>query len=144
MRTKRATEPTWVPRVAVLGAHFDLLQEHGGEHGLRQRGALLDAALARPMNTYNYAPHCDLADLAAAYAYAITKVSHPFNDGNKRIGFAVAAMFLELNGHDIEHPEVDVVKTMLAVAEGSMSEKKLAKWIRAGMRPSQKGERGGG
>jgi death-on-curing protein len=141
MRTKKTTEPTWVPRVAVLGAHFDLLQEHGGEHGLRQRGAPLDAALVRPVNKYNYAPGCDLADLAAAYAFAIAKVSHPFNDGNKRTGFAVAAMFLELNGLEVEYPEVDVVKTMLAVAEGSMSEKKLAKWFRSGIRGSRSGER---
>lgn len=126
-------EPTWVPRLAVLSAHFDQLQEHGGEQGLREQGNLLDAALARPRNKFAYDSECDLADLAAAYAFAITKTSHPFMDGNKRTGLVVAVMFLILNGYSINHPEDAAVRTMLAVADGSLSEDDLAAWFREGM-----------
>lgn len=126
-------EPTWVPRLAVLAAHFDQLREHGGKHGLRGKGTLLDAALARPLNRFAYDYDCDLADLAAAYAFGITKTSHPFNDGNKRAGFVIASIFLDLNGYALNHLNDDVVTTMLAVADGSLTEEGLAAWFRAGM-----------
>lgn len=126
-------EPTWVPRLAVLAVHFDQLREHGGEHGLREQGTLLDAALARPVNKFAHDPDCDLADLAAAYAFGIAKTSHPFHDGNKRAGFVVAAIFLDLNGYALTHSDEAVVRAMLAVADGTLSEKKLASWFRAGM-----------
>jgi death-on-curing protein len=127
------TEPTWVPRLAVIAAHFDQLQEHGGEHGVREQGALLDAALARPRNKFAYETESDLADLAAAYAFAIGKTSCPFLDGNKRTAFVTAVIFLILNGYTITHSEDAAGATMLAVADGSLSEAGLAAWFRSGI-----------
>lgn len=126
-------EPRWIPRLAVIAAHFNQLQEHGGKYGLREGGAPFDAALARPLNKFAYEPECGFADLAAAYAFAIAKVSHPFVDGNKRTGFVVAGMFLMLNGQGLTHSEEAVETTMLAVADGSMSEEQLAAWFRDGI-----------
>lgn len=119
-----------MPRIAVLAAHFDQLQEHGGEQGLIEQGSLLDAALDRARNKYAYHPESDLADLAAAYVFGIAKVSHPFLDGNKRTAFVVAVMFLILNGKTVGHAADDVAKTMFGVAEGSISESELADWFR--------------
>ena len=122
-------EPTWVPEVVVIGAQFDQLLEHGGQQGLRDKGALLAAALARPKNKFIY-EDADLASLAAAYAFAIAKTSHPFFDGNKRAGWVVALVFLELNGHEVIVTDNAAIETMLAVADGSMSEDALAEWFR--------------
>ena len=133
MKVRLTTEPIWVPQMAVIAAHFDQLQEHGGAYGLRERGALLEAALARPRNKFAYEELVDLADLAAAYAFGIAKASHPFNDGNKRTGFVVAVIFLILNGKTINHPEASATQAMRAVADGSMSEEQLAEWLRAGL-----------
>lgn len=127
------TEPTWVPRLAVIAAHVDQLQEHGGEHGLREQGGPLDAALARPRNKFTYEPNSDLAELAAAYAFAIAKACHPFVDGNKRTAFAVAVIFLILNGYAISHSEDAVEAMMAGIADGSISEQELAAWFRAGL-----------
>lgn len=127
------SEPTWVPRLAVIAAHFDQLQEHGGEHGIREQGALLDAALGRPRNKFAYESEGDLADLAAAYEFAIGKTSCPFLDGNKRTGFVTAVIFLILNGYTITHSEDGAEGTRLAVADGSLSEADLAEWFRAGI-----------
>lgn len=64
---------------------------------LRNR-AILEAALARPVNRFVYADQLPpLAELAAAYAYGITK-AHAFIDGNKRTALIVALVFLSLNG----------------------------------------------
>ena len=44
--------------------------------------------------------------------------------------FVVAVMFLLLNGKAVAHSEDEVTKTMLGVADGSISEPDLADWFR--------------
>jgi death-on-curing protein len=122
-------EPRWVPRVVVEAVHYDQIREHGGPPGLRDEDAL-EAALARPRHKWNYKRRPDLASLAAAYGYGLVR-NHPFRDGNKRVAFLTMAIFLGLNGHELESEEADVVTTMLTLAAGDLSEARLAKWVRA-------------
>ena len=121
-------EPRWVPRLVVDSVHVDQLREHGGLPGVRDENAL-EAALARPRQKWNYEPESDLSVLAAAYAFGVAK-AHPFNDGNKRTAFLTMVIFLGLNGKDLNASESDVVQVMVALAEGSLKEPGLAKWIR--------------
>ena len=120
--------PRWVPRLVVDAAHLDQLREHGGLPGIRDENAL-EAALARAPQKAHYRPETDLAALAAAYAFGLAK-AHPFNDGNKRIAFLTAMIFLGLNGKDLDATEAEVVQTMTALAAGSLTEPAMAKWIR--------------
>ncbi|MCC6317346.1 MAG: type II toxin-antitoxin system death-on-curing family toxin [Gemmatimonadaceae bacterium] len=124
-------EPRWVPRALVEAVHLDQLRAHGGMPGLRDEGAL-ESALARPCNKLAYGKRVDHASLAAAYAFGLAR-NHPFNDGNKRIAFLVAVIFLGLNGWDFVAPDADVVAHMVALADGRLTEAKLAKWLRAGL-----------
>ncbi len=121
-------EPRWVPRLVVDASHLDQLREHGGMPGIRDDGGL-EAALARPRQKWNYQPDSDLATLAAAYAFGIAK-AHPFSDGNKRTAFLTAAIFLGLNGRDLDATEAEVVQAMTALAAGSLTEPAMATWIR--------------
>ena len=121
-------QPRWLPRLVIEAAHLDQLREHGGLPGLRDEDAL-EAALDRARQKWNYDPESDLATLAAAYAYGLT-TAHPFNDGNKRIGFLAMAIFLGLNGKDLDASETEVVQVMVALAARSLGEAQLAKWIR--------------
>lgn len=43
--------------------------------------------------------------LAALYAEGIMAHNHPFNDGNKRTGYAAANLFLSRNGHDLQQAD---------------------------------------
>jgi len=122
----------WVPRLVVDSVHFEQLNEHGGSQGVRDQSAL-ESALARPQHRHVYKENADLADLAAAYAFGIAR-SHPFVDGNKRTAFVVAEIFLGLNGHEIETTDEDVVDTFMRLADGNLSEKRLAEWIREHMK----------
>jgi death-on-curing protein len=45
------------------------------------------------------------------------------------------AVFLELNGWTLDAPEPEVVRTMLAIAEGRLDEPDLASWLRVNMHP---------
>lgn len=126
-------EIRWVSEAVVLAIHDEQLAEHGGASGLRDESLLL-SALARPRNIATYGTP-DLADLAAAYATGIAR-NHAFVDGNKRMAIIVAAgVFLPLNGYEITAANEELVRVMLAVADGSMSEPDMAAWFRKWMRP---------
>ncbi|HVB32221.1 MAG TPA: type II toxin-antitoxin system death-on-curing family toxin [Gemmatimonadaceae bacterium] len=121
-------EPRWVPRVVVEAVHLDQLREHGGLQGIRDDAAL-EAALARPRQKWHYDPNVDLATLGAAYAFGLAK-AHAFNDGNKRIAFLTAVVFLGLNGRDLAADEPEVVQAMTALAAGTLSEAQMGTWLR--------------
>jgi death-on-curing protein len=121
-------EPRWLKRGWVDALHFQQLKRFGGLYGIRDEGAI-ESALARARNRWEYAPERDLAALAAAYGYGLVR-SHGYSDGNKRIGFVAMAVFLDLNGWSLEAPEPEVVRIMVDVADGRISEAKLADWVR--------------
>lgn len=125
-------EPKWVSRVVVEAAHFDQIRTHGGLAGLRDESAL-ESALARPRNRLAYGRKPDLARLAAAYAFGLAR-GHPFRDGNKRIAFLTAVVFLGLNGYEFEATDDEVVAQVVALAAGRVSEARLATWMRQHMR----------
>lgn len=124
--------PLWLARDVILTVHDEQLAEHGGAGGIRDAG-LLESALARPQNLFAYGDP-DLADPAAAYAFAIVK-NHPFVDGNKRTGFVAAELFLALNGYDLAADDQACVLTMLALAAGELEEGALSAWVRAHLQP---------
>lgn len=126
------TEPVWLERRWVDALHFQQLRRFGGGHGTRDGGAV-ESALARPRNPWEYAEERDPAALAVAYAFGLAR-NHGYVDGNKRIAFVAAAVFLELNGWELDAPEPDVVRTMLALAAGELGEEEVAGWLRAHLR----------
>ena len=121
-------EPHWISKKALLLLHEESLAEFGGARGLADE-ALLDSALARPLNTYAYRPESTIADLAASCAYGLAR-NHPFVDGNKRAAFLSIGIFLAINGYTLVADQLDAIHTMLAVAAGEVDEQALAAWIR--------------
>ena len=115
-----------------MAIHDHQLAEHGGPRGIRDL-SVIQSALARPINLWNYdesPERPDVATLAAAYAYGLAR-NHGFIDGNKRVAFVVAAAFLDMNGHELDtDDEKEIVRVMLAVAAGEMSEAELGEWFR--------------
>ncbi len=118
--------PEWILRETVLALHEQLLAEFGGSKGMRDEG-LLNSALDRAENLFVYGQPA-LSELAAAYSFGLVK-NHPFVDGNKRIGFAIAAVFLQLNARMLVATEVDAVIQTLALASGEIGEKEYANWL---------------
>lgn len=118
----------WLPLSAVLAAHEAMLAEYGGANGVRDQGAL-ESALARPRQLATYGDAPDIFDLAAAYAFGVAR-NHPFVDGNKRTAWACARAFLILNDHGATYETNAAIAIMLAVANGGVSEKECAEWLR--------------
>jgi death-on-curing protein len=113
-------KPVWIDERDALALHSRLLALHGGAEGLRDRG-LLQSALARPQQQYAYAETSDMIDMATAYTAGIVR-NHPFVDGNKRTGFVVGILFLELNGYRFVASEEDAAQAVLKLADGTLNE----------------------
>lgn len=128
MAAKRRPEPRWLSRIVIDAIHTDQLREHGGRPGIRDEN-VLESALARPQQKGHYAADTDVPLLAAAYAFGLVK-SHPYRDGNKRIGFLSMVTFLELNGYHLTATDAEVVSEILTLADGTASEDAFADWIR--------------
>jgi death-on-curing protein len=127
-RRPSAAEPVWVSRLVLDAIHFDQLREHGGLAGVRDEHTL-EAALARPRQRWHLQPETPLPALAAAYGWGLV-TSHPYRDGNKRTAFLAMAVFLGLNGFDLDAPQEEVVTTMIAAAAGGLGEDQLEEWVR--------------
>jgi death on curing protein len=121
------TPPVWISEVLARTIHDDQINRFGGSHGVRDESLFL-ASLDRPRNLFAYGDSPTLFDLAAAYAFGIAK-NHPFIDGNKRTGFVLAAVFLELNGYSLDAPDSEVVGTMERLAQGLETQESVALWL---------------
>jgi death-on-curing protein len=122
------SEPVWIADELTLAIHDRQLVEHGGAEGLRDE-ALLQSALARPLNQFAY-ESTDVVDLAAKYTAGIVQ-NHPFVDGNKRTGFVVGVLFLELNGYRFTASEEAAAQAVLELAAGRMDERGFCEFLRA-------------
>ena len=122
------SEPIWIEDELVLAIHDRLLVEHGGGEGVRDE-SLLRSALARPLNYIAYASS-DIIELAAKYTAGIVQ-NHPFVDGNKRTGFVIGVLFLELNGYRFTASEEAAAQAVLEMAAGAIDEKSFCEFLRA-------------
>ena len=104
----------------VLRIHERVIQEFGGDSGLRDRG-LLESAVAMPQSTFRgkYL-HVALAEKAAAYHFHLCS-SHPFVDGNKRVAVAAAEVFILANGCRLGASDDELEEITLGVARGQAS-----------------------
>lgn len=119
-------EPNWLDRQVILAVQEELLGRFGGLSGVRDEG-LLESALSRPEQLNHY-EEPSVFELAATYATGLVK-NHPFLDGNKRIGFMAAYIFLGANGWELDATEEEAVERTLALAAGAIREADYAEWL---------------
>jgi death on curing protein len=107
-----------------------LIELFGGLHGVRDKGAV-EAAVFRPQTGY----YNSLEEEAAALMESLGN-NHGFMDGNKRIAFTAADVFLRRNGFYIEVESLDGYGFIY----GSMDRHEfrfaqILEWIRAHIKP---------
>jgi death on curing protein len=119
----------WIEERDALTLHDRLIALHGGVAGLRDH-ALLKSVLARPQQHFTCSESADIIDLAGIYTAGIVS-NHPFVDGNKRTGFVVGILFLELNGYRFTAAEEEAARAVLALASGALDESGYAAFLRS-------------
>ncbi len=116
----------------VLGMHMVLMQRYGGAPGVRDPGAL-EAALFRPQTGY----YDDIVGEAAALMESLA-INHPFVDGNKRIAFAAADVFLGINGWRLKRAPMQIYTQMMQMFElGTFDIAHLDPWLRSFAVPAE-------
>lgn len=117
----------------VLGMHTALMQRYGGATGVRDPGAL-EAALFRPQTGY----YDDVVNEAAALMESLA-INHPFVDGNKRIAFAAADVFLRINGWRLKRAPAQIYAEMMQMFESDTFDiAHLDPWLRSFASPPER------
>ena len=119
-------EPAWITYEQVIAIHSRQLRRFGGAPGLRDEG-MLRSAVERPRKKGQY-EQAPLHELAAAYAFGLAK-NHAFVDGNKRIAFLAAAVFLRKNGVMFAPDQAQATAMMISLAAGEVSEESFSRWV---------------
>jgi death-on-curing protein len=110
----------------VLGMHIALISRYGGAPGVRDPGGL-EAALFRPQTGY----YGDVGAEAAAMMESLA-INHPFVDGNKRIAFAAADVFLRVNGWRLKRAPMEIFAEMIQMLEsGTFDIAHIEPWLRS-------------
>ncbi len=102
----------------------------GGTHHLVRREGLA-SAVGQPMQTWDGAFLYPSLFLMAGSLLRSLAQNQPFTDGNKRIAWAAAMVFLEINGISVEAAEDDVVQMMLSVAAKELDVAGIAEFLEA-------------
>lgn len=122
-------KPTLFPSLKeTLELHRELIQRFGGTSGVRDKG-LLESALLRPQTGY----YDTLSMQAAALLQSLCR-NHCFVDGNKRVAFATAAIFLRLNGYRLRLDAADGESFIINEVIGNKAQiEAIATWLEAHM-----------
>jgi len=88
---------------------------------------LLGSAAARPQTSaFGEDAYPDMWSKAAALLHSIVK-NHALIDGNKRLGWLAAGVFLEINGASVSSAvDDDVYKLVIEVAGGDLTVEQIA------------------
>ncbi len=112
----------------VLEIHRRVIEEFGGDAGIRDRG-LLESAVAMPRATFGGRElHPGPAEKAAAYHYHLC-FNHPFVDGNKRVAVAAAELFLLVNGWELTAADEELEELTMGVAGGRTSKEQVVEFF---------------
>lgn len=113
----------------ILEIHEAQIKEFGGSFGLRDKHGL-EAAIARPFQTFG---NTELYPTAIEKAAAISEShikNHPFVDGNKRIGYVLLRFLLLENGFDINASKSEKYDFVIKMASGQLDKEQIQQWIK--------------
>jgi death-on-curing protein len=114
----------------AIQLHRTLIDHFGGSHGLRDTAAL-ESALSRPFQRFDGKElYPTVQEKAAALVESIL-INHPFIDGNKRTGYGLLRIFLELNGFKISASSDNKYEFIINIASGTMNFEGIVKWLEA-------------
>jgi death-on-curing protein len=120
----------YVTTADALFFHKQLIERYGGASGLRDVGAL-ESALHRPQTGY----YDTLIHEAAALLESLVQ-NHPFVDGNKRVAFAVADVFLRINGDVITGESKSICEFLMKRFEDQAFDlEQLVPWLQSIAQP---------
>lgn len=115
----------------VIELHDELLRRYGGLPGIRDKNLLWSAIDAPKAAMFGQEMYPSVYQKAAVYLYHLV-CNHPFNDANKRTGYAVTLVFLEVNNAKQLFKKEDLENLVIAVASGKETKERIAYFLEHG------------
>jgi death-on-curing protein len=104
------------------------IEFYGGGSGIRDKGAL-QAALARPYQTFSQQELYSSPVEKAAAIFESLIINHPFIDGNKRTAYVLLRATLSIFHLDILAFEDEKYKMTIAASSGQIRFEEIKLWI---------------
>lgn len=113
----------------IILLHNQLTAETGGSNELRDEG-LLEAAISVPFQSFDGTElFPTVIEKATLLGFGLVS-SHPFVDGNKRIGAHAMLLMLSLNKIKISYTRKELSEIILSVASGNKNYEELLYWVK--------------
>jgi len=113
----------------ILRLHFQLIEDFGGSHGVRDENRLKSVVAAPRQAVYDTEQYPSVYEKAAVYARNIIG-DHPFSDGNKRTAITVCGVFLMRNGKKLTAKPKDLENFAISIATEHKSITEITQWLR--------------
>ena len=112
----------------ILRIHFQVIEDYGGSHGVRDEGRLKSVVNAPKQEVFGLEQYSSLFDKAAVYLRNIIG-DHPFSDGNKRTAITICGIFLSRNGKQLNASPKNLEEFTISVATKHLSIKDILNWL---------------
>lgn len=112
----------------ILRLHFQIIEDFGGSHGVRDENRLKSVVEAPRQEVFGKAQYPSLFEKAAVYMRNIIG-DHPFSDGNKRTAVTVGGIFLMRNNHSLIAKPKQLEDFAVKVATNHVSIPEIAAWL---------------
>ena len=112
----------------ILRLHFQLIEDFGGAHGVRDEGRLKSVVAAPRQAAFGKEQYPSVFEKAAVYLRNIIG-DHPFSDGNKRTAVTVAGVFLFRNGKRLTASPKELENFTVSVAADHLTVAHIADWL---------------
>lgn len=113
----------------ILRLHFQVIEDFGGSHGVRDEDRLESIVKAPAQNIFGKDQYSTVFDKAAVYLRNIIG-DHPFTDGENRTALTVCAIFLIRNGYYIGADPKSLEDFTLSVATDHLGVNEISAWLK--------------
>jgi death-on-curing protein len=114
----------------ILRIHFQVVEDFGGSHGVRDEGRLTSVVKAPKQTVFGEEQYKSLFDKAAVYLRNVIG-DHPFSDGNKRTAVTVCGIFLARNGKPLKARPKALEDFAIRVATEHPTIEEISHWLKA-------------
>lgn len=113
----------------ILRIHFQLIEDFGGSHGVRDEERLKSVVTAPKQVVFGQAQYSTVHEKAAVY-YRNIIGDHPFTDGNKRTALTVCGIFLARNGQKLHVLPQELEESTVEIVTKKLDIQTIASWLR--------------
>lgn len=112
----------------ILRLHFQVIEDFGGSHGVRDEGRLASLEQAPKQAVFGVEQYPSIFEKAGTYMRNLIG-DHPFIDGNKRAGVTAAGVFLIRNGYKLTATSGELEDFAVQVAVDNLDVAAIAAWL---------------